>query len=35
MANFFLDNKDLEYDMNHPLMKMFVDLKEIGFDDIY
>ena len=33
MANFFLDNKDLQYHMNHPLMKKIVELKEKGFAD--
>lgn len=33
MANFFLDNKDLQYHMNHPLMKKIVELKEKGFED--
>ena len=28
MANFFLDNKDLQFHMNHPLMKKIVELKE-------
>lgn len=33
MANFFLDNKDLQYHMNHPLMKKIVELKEKGYAD--
>ena len=33
MANFFLDNKDLQYHTNHPLMKKIVELKEKGFAD--
>ena len=33
MANFFLDNKDLQYHMNHPLMKRIVELKEKGYAD--
>ena len=33
MANFFLDNKDLQYHLGHPLMKKIVDLKEQGFRD--
>ena len=28
MANFFLDNKDLQLHMNHPLMRKIVELKE-------
>lgn len=28
MANFFLDNKDLQFHMNHPLMKKIVELRE-------
>ncbi|MCD8101746.1 MAG: acyl-CoA dehydrogenase family protein [Alistipes sp.] len=33
MANFFLDNKDLQFHLNHPLMKKMVELKEKGFED--
>ncbi len=33
MANFFSDNKDLQYHLNHPLMKKIVELKEKGFAD--
>ena len=33
MANFFLDNKDLQFRMNHPLMKKIVELKEKGYAD--
>lgn len=33
MANFFLDNKDLQFHLNHPLMKKIVELKEKGFAD--
>lgn len=33
MANFFLDNKDLQYHLGHPLMKKIVELKEKGFED--
>ena len=33
MANFFLDNKDLRYHLEHPLMKKIVELKEKGFAD--
>ncbi len=37
MANFFLDNKDLQYHLNHPLMRKIVELKERGFaeKDLY
>ena len=31
MANFFLDNKDLQYHLSHPLMRKIVELKERGF----
>lgn len=31
MANFFLDNKDIQFHLDHPLMKKIVDLKEQGF----
>lgn len=31
MANFFSDNKDLQYHLNHPLMKKIVELKERNF----
>ncbi len=31
MANFFLDNKDLQYHLGHPLMRKIVELKERGF----
>ncbi len=31
MANFFLDNKDLQYQLEHPLMKRIVELKERGY----
>lgn len=33
MANFYLDNKDIQFQLNHPLMKKIVDLKEQGFRD--
>lgn len=33
MANFFLDNKDLQFHLNHSLMKRLVELKEKGFED--
>jgi alkylation response protein AidB-like acyl-CoA dehydrogenase len=31
MANFFLDNKDIQFQLRHPLMKKIVELKERGF----
>ncbi len=31
MANFFLDNKDLQFHLEHPLMRKIVELKERGF----
>jgi len=33
MANFFTDNKDFQYHLNHPLMKKIVELRERGFAD--
>ena len=33
MANFFSDNKDLQYHLEHPLMQKIVELKERGFSD--
>ncbi|MBQ4279564.1 MAG: acyl-CoA dehydrogenase family protein [Rikenellaceae bacterium] len=33
MANFFSDNKDLQFHLEHPLMKKIVELKERGFAD--
>lgn len=33
MANFFLDNKDLQFHLEHPLMRKIVELKENGFAD--
>ena len=33
MANFYLDNKDLQYHLSHPLMKRIVELKERNFAD--
>ncbi|MBE6213527.1 MAG: acyl-CoA dehydrogenase [Rikenellaceae bacterium] len=33
MANFFLDNKDLQYHLEHPMMQKIVELKERGFSD--
>ena len=31
MANFFLDNKDLQYHLGHPMMRKVVELKERGY----
>lgn len=33
MANFYSDNKDLKFHLDHPLMKKIVELKEKGFID--
>ena len=33
MANFFLDNKDLQFQLEHPMMRKIVELKERGFAD--
>ena len=33
MANFFLDNKDLQYHLEHPLMRKIVELKERNFSE--
>lgn len=33
MTNFFLDNKDLQYHLEHPLMRKIVELKERGFSE--
>ena len=37
MANFFSDNKDLQFHLQHPMMRKIVELKERGFaeKDIY
>ncbi|MEG2366036.1 MAG: acyl-CoA dehydrogenase family protein [Alistipes sp.] len=37
MANFFLDNKDLQFQLSHPMMRKIVELKERGFaeKDLY
>ncbi len=37
MANFFSDNKDLQFHLEHPLMRKIVELKERGFaeKDLY
>jgi len=33
MANFYTDNEDLRFHLNHPLMKKIVDMKELGYRD--
>ena len=33
MANFYTDNKDLQYHLSHPLMKRIIELKERNFAD--
>lgn len=33
MANFFLDNKDLQFHLDHPLVRKVVDLKENHYKD--
>ncbi len=33
MANFYTDNKDLRFHLDHPLMKKIVDLKEHNYAD--
>lgn len=33
MGNFFLDNKDLQFHLNHPLMKRIVELRENNFKE--
>ena len=33
MANFYTDNKDLKFHLDHPMMKKIVELKEKGFAD--
>ncbi|MCT4614267.1 MAG: acyl-CoA dehydrogenase family protein [Marinifilaceae bacterium] len=33
MANFYTDNEDLKFHLEHPLMKKIVDLKERNFTD--
>ena len=33
MANFFSDNKDLQYHLSHPLMQRIIELKERNFAD--
>jgi alkylation response protein AidB-like acyl-CoA dehydrogenase len=33
MANFYTDNKELKYHLNHPLMQKIVSYKERGFED--
>ncbi|MFR9602456.1 MAG: acyl-CoA dehydrogenase family protein [Rikenellaceae bacterium] len=33
MANFFLDNKDLQYHLGHPMMQQILELKERGYSE--
>ena len=33
MANFYTDNKNLKFHLEHPLMKKCVDLKEDNYKD--
>ncbi len=33
MANFFLDNKDLQYHLQHPMMEKILELKERGYSE--
>ena len=33
MANFYTDNEDMKFHLEHPLMKKIVALKERGFED--
>ena len=33
MANFYTDNKDLQYHLSHPMMKRIIELKERNFAD--
>ncbi|MEG1606766.1 MAG: acyl-CoA dehydrogenase family protein [Mucinivorans sp.] len=33
MANFFTDNKDLQFQLEHPMMRRLVELKEQGYRD--
>ncbi|MDR2064515.1 MAG: acyl-CoA dehydrogenase family protein [Prevotellaceae bacterium] len=33
MANFYTDNKDMQFHLTHPLMKKIVELKEKNFED--
>lgn len=33
MANFYTDNEDLRFHLNHPLMKKIVELKEMSYRD--
>ena len=37
MANFFSDNKDLQFHLGHPMMRKIVEMKERGFaeKDLY
>ncbi len=33
MANFYTDNEDLKFHLNHPLMKKIVEMKEVNYRD--
>ncbi len=33
MKNFFLDNKDIQFHLDHPLVRKVVDLKENNYQD--
>ena len=33
MANYYSDHPELEFHLNHPLMKRIVDLKEKNYED--
>lgn len=33
MANFFLDNKDLQFQLQHPMMRKIVEMKERNFSE--
>ena len=34
MANFYTDNEDIKFHLNHPLMKLIVNLKERNFSQV-
>ena len=33
MANYYTDHPEIEFHLNHPLMRRIVDLKERGYED--
>jgi hypothetical protein len=33
MANFYNDNEDLKFHLNHPLMKRIIELRERNYSD--